>query len=113
MLLVPGCIQPETASTFLNQQLDIRSCVNPDRTPGALRRRFAPRASAARRRGARPCSRRRDAVSDFRHGLSDRTVAALNRFYDAPGSWWRALADDPGLVVAIRDEYLNVYYKGQ
>src|SRR4051812_30500740 len=29
MLLVPGCIEPETASTFLNQQPDPRSCVNP------------------------------------------------------------------------------------
>src|SRR5215207_4071137 len=29
MLLVPGCIEPETASTVVNQQLDPRSCVNP------------------------------------------------------------------------------------
>src|SRR5215204_2877703 len=29
MLLVPGCIEPETASTVVNQQLDPRSCVTP------------------------------------------------------------------------------------
>src|SRR3954470_8323768 len=29
MLLVPGCIEPETASTFVTQQPDPRSCVNP------------------------------------------------------------------------------------
>src|SRR3954467_4791849 len=34
MLLVPGCIEPETASTFLNQQPDPRSCVNPG--PGSV-----------------------------------------------------------------------------
>jgi hypothetical protein len=31
MLLVPGCIEPETASTFVNQQPDPSSCVNPAR----------------------------------------------------------------------------------
>src|SRR4051812_23268744 len=31
MLLVPGCIEPETASTLLNQQPDPSSCVNPAR----------------------------------------------------------------------------------
>src|SRR3954447_15507672 len=34
MLLVPGCIEPETASTFFNQQPDPRSCVNPDVATG-------------------------------------------------------------------------------
>src|SRR3982750_1829275 len=29
MLLVPGCIEPETASTLVNQQPDPSSCVNP------------------------------------------------------------------------------------
>src|SRR4051794_1985517 len=33
MLLVPGCIEPETASTFVTQQPDPRSCVNPANRP--------------------------------------------------------------------------------
>ncbi|KAA2211361.1 hypothetical protein [Teichococcus oryzae] len=28
-------------------------------------------------------------------------------------SWWRDVLDDPGLIIAIRREYLNVYWKGQ
>src|SRR4051812_19625323 len=32
MLLAPGCIEPETASTALNQQPDPSSCVNPGHT---------------------------------------------------------------------------------
>src|SRR3954463_4230159 len=33
MLLAPGCIEPETASTVLNQPRDPSSCVNPDSRP--------------------------------------------------------------------------------
>src|SRR4051794_22554227 len=36
MLLVPGCPEPETASTFLNQQPDPSSCVNPGVRPASL-----------------------------------------------------------------------------
>ncbi|MBW2149176.1 MAG: hypothetical protein JRI22_19390 [Deltaproteobacteria bacterium] len=44
----------------------------------------------------------------FKRGLSKDFVVALN----AAGDWWKAILADPELFVGIRDEYLNVYYKG-
>jgi hypothetical protein len=47
----------------------------------------------------------------FRRGLSPALVERLNEEYER-GGWWKAMADDPQLFIAIRDEYLNVYWKG-
>jgi len=47
----------------------------------------------------------------FDRGIEEAFVSALNVAYDE-GGWWRTLADDADLVVAIRSNYLNVYWRG-
>ncbi len=47
----------------------------------------------------------------FKRGISPDFVGRLNDEYKR-GGWWKAIADDPSLFIAIRDEYLNVYWKG-
>ena len=51
-----------------------------------------------------------DAV--FKRGLDDEFVRRLNYLYDEDQSWWRCFVEDEGSLVAIRDNYLNVYYLG-
>ncbi len=49
----------------------------------------------------------------YKQGLSDDFVAALNSLHEEPsGGWWRKMLSDPDLFVAIRNNYLNVYYRG-
>ena len=48
----------------------------------------------------------------FSRGLQAEFVEALNELYDQPDSWWRRLVDDPGLFLAVRDNYVNVYWLG-
>lgn len=49
----------------------------------------------------------------FSRYLVDGFVDALNAAYgDSSGGWWRNLADDRDVFVAIRGGYLNAYYKG-
>ena len=48
----------------------------------------------------------------FKRGLSPEFVDALNEKYEDTGGWWRNLVDDKDTFVAIRDNYLNVYYRG-
>ena len=48
----------------------------------------------------------------FSRGLRVEFVEALNELYDQPGSWWRRLVDDQGLFLAVRDNYVNVYWLG-
>lgn len=50
-------------------------------------------------------------MRQFKRGLSPDFVERLNEEYKS-GGWWKAIADDQQLFVAIRDEYLNVYWKG-
>ena len=50
--------------------------------------------------------------SIFSRGLQEEFVDALNRLYDQPDSWWRRLMDDRNLFLAIRDNYVNVYWLG-
>lgn len=50
-------------------------------------------------------------MSSFKRGISSDFVAALNEEYER-NSWWTKIVDDHNLFVAIRDEYINVYYKG-
>ncbi len=47
----------------------------------------------------------------FSHVISAPFVDRLNREYSL-GGWWKAIADDRDLFVAMRDEYINVYWKG-
>ena len=48
----------------------------------------------------------------FSRGLQVEFVEALNELYDQPDSWWRSLVDDRGLFLAVRDNYVNVYWLG-
>ena len=50
-------------------------------------------------------------MSTFDRGLDCEFIDALNREYRKDG-WWRSLVDDPELFIAIRKNYLNVYYRG-
>lgn len=46
-------------------------------------------------------------------GLSASFVEALNSLHASDtGQWWRQMVADPDLFVAIRNDYLNVYYRG-
>lgn len=47
----------------------------------------------------------------FNHGIGRDFVIRLNDEYER-GGWWRAIVSDPGLFIAIRDGYLNVYQNG-
>lgn len=47
----------------------------------------------------------------FKRGLSPDFVRRLNEEYES-GGWWKHIADDDQLFVAIRNQYLNVYWKG-
>lgn len=47
----------------------------------------------------------------FRRGIDSRFVGRLNAEFER-GGWWRAIASDPDLFIAIRDGYLNVYWNG-
>jgi hypothetical protein len=78
MLLVPGCTEPETASTFLNQQLDPRSCVNPGITP-RLRGDGTPDCPNAREPGSALVD---NAVRGLGRGLDNLRREMDNRFGD-------------------------------
>ena len=51
------------------------------------------------------------AIQQFNRGLSDDFVDVLNDEYKK-GGWWRNLVDDPETFLAIREDYVNVYYRG-
>ena len=50
-------------------------------------------------------------VTSFNRGLDRQFVEFLNEEYEKHG-WWRKLVDDQELFVAIRENYVNVYYCG-
>lgn len=51
--------------------------------------------------------------SSFYRGLSEYYLAALEALTNQPeGNWWRDVLARRDLVIAIRAEYLNVYYRG-
>lgn len=53
------------------------------------------------------------ASSSFYRGLSPDFLGALERLVATPeGQWWRDVLARRDLVIAIRNEYLNVYYRG-
>ena len=46
-------------------------------------------------------------------GLSDAFLQALDDLVDLPqGQWWRDVLSHPDLILAVRRESLNVYYRG-
>ena len=47
----------------------------------------------------------------FKRGLKQEFVDRLNEMYSA-GGWWRNLVDDKELFLAIRNDYINFYFRG-
>ena len=52
-------------------------------------------------------------MSDFSHGIKNEAFLEGLRKLSAQESWWRDVLADRWLLIAIRDEYLNVYWQGQ
>ena len=50
-------------------------------------------------------------MSTFNRGLDDAFVEALNQEYDK-GGWWHRFVHDPDVFLAIRENYMNAYYRG-
>ena len=50
-------------------------------------------------------------MSTFNRGLDDAFVTAFNGEYDK-GGWLRGLVDDSEIFLAIRENYVNFYYRG-
>ena len=50
-------------------------------------------------------------MSQFQRGVSAKFVARLNVEY-GKGGWWKTIADDRDLFIAIRKDYINVYLNG-
>ena len=50
-------------------------------------------------------------MSTFSRGLDGAFIDALNGEYDKCG-WWHRLVHDPDVFIAIRDNYVNAYYRG-
>ena len=50
-------------------------------------------------------------MSVFKRGLSNSFVEALTDEYKR-NDWWKKIVDDKALFIAIRNEYINVYYQG-
>ncbi len=51
-------------------------------------------------------------MSTFNRGLDDEFVRALNGVYEKKGGWLRGLVDDKEVFLAIRENYVNFYYRG-
>jgi hypothetical protein len=53
-------------------------------------------------------------MTKFKRGIQNMAfIKALNELYNDKNSFWYNMINDKELFVAIREEYLNVYYKGQ
>ena len=51
-------------------------------------------------------------MNSFKRGISNQDfIKALKKEYNT-GGWWKEIVDDKDLFIAIRNEYINVYYKG-
>lgn len=51
-------------------------------------------------------------MSNFNRGLRDDFIEALKSNYSKSESWWRPFLNNKESVIAIRKNYLNVYYRG-
>ena len=52
------------------------------------------------------------AQTTFTRGLCAEFVEQLNALYDQPNSWWRTMVDAEDLFLAVRENYVNIYYRG-
>jgi hypothetical protein len=53
-------------------------------------------------------------MNEFKRGINDeKFINALNELYKDKSSFWHMIINDKDLFIAIRNEYLNIYYKGQ
>ena len=50
-------------------------------------------------------------MAEFKRGLEEKFVKLLNEEYNK-GGWWRDILKDPQLHIGIRNNYLDVYYRG-
>lgn len=50
-------------------------------------------------------------VNIFKRGLNTKLLELLAAARNS-NSWWKSIVDDKDLFIAIRDDYLNVYYQG-
>ena len=51
-------------------------------------------------------------MNSFKRGILNQDfITALKKEYNSRG-WWKEIVDDKDLFIAIRNEYINVYYKG-
>jgi hypothetical protein len=51
-------------------------------------------------------------MNTFKRGISNQDfIKALKKEYNT-GGWWKEIVDDKDLFIAIRNEYINVYYQG-
>lgn len=48
----------------------------------------------------------------FNRGISDKFIEKL-AFEADKGGWWADVLADPGLVIAVRCDYLDIYWRGQ
>ena len=53
----------------------------------------------------------KEKMTPFKRGLDQNFVEKLNEMYDSC-SWWREFMNDKDLFLAIRNNYINVYYRG-
>jgi hypothetical protein len=51
-------------------------------------------------------------MSEFKKGLSNKFIDQLAEEANK-GSWWADVLNDPQLFIAVRNQYLNVYWRGQ
>ena len=53
-------------------------------------------------------------MGEFKRGIKNpKFIDALNDLYADKTSFWYKMVNNPQLYIAIRDNYINVYYKGQ
>lgn len=51
-------------------------------------------------------------MAAFNRGLDEAFVEALNKEYEKEDGWWSQFVDDDDLFLAIRDNAVDVYYRG-
>jgi hypothetical protein len=52
-------------------------------------------------------------MGEFKRGIKNKQFLAALEKLAAEKNWWRDVLVDASLIIAVRDEYLNVYWQGQ